>query len=119
MNTNIDKKYDIFKDTITHAINKHLSIKQVKIHKHKHRKLHWITKGIIRSSKFRDNLYMQLKKTHIDSIEYRYKLLNLKTYNTIIRKIYIYAWRSDAITTLVLKNKKMILKIHGVLLKNF
>ena len=34
---------------------------------------------------FRDNLYMQPKKTHIDSIEYRYKLLNLKAYNTILR----------------------------------
>ena len=85
VNTSIDIKYDIFQDTITHVINKHLPIKQVKIHKHKHRKSHWKTKGIIRSIKFRDNLYMQLKKTHIDSIEYRYKLLDLKTYNTILR----------------------------------
>ena len=56
VNTNIDIKYDIFQDTITHAINKHLPIKQVKIHKHKH-KSHWITKGIIRSIKFRDNQF--------------------------------------------------------------
>ena len=44
VNTKIDIKYDILQDTITHAINKHLPIKQVKIHKHKHRKSHWIKK---------------------------------------------------------------------------
>ena len=82
----IDVKYDILHDTLTNAINKHIPVKTVKFDKHKHRKSHWITKGIIKSIRFRDNLYLKLKKTPIDSIEFRCRQQNLKTYNGILRR---------------------------------
>ena len=82
----IDVKYDILHDTLTNAINKHIPVKTAKFDKHKHRKSHWITNGIIKSIRFRDNLYLKLKKTPIDSIEFRCSQQNLKTYNAILRK---------------------------------
>ena len=68
----IDVKYDILHDTLTNAINKHIPVKTVK--------------GIIKSIRFRDNLYLKLKKTPIDSIEFRCRQQNLKTYNGILRR---------------------------------
>ena len=82
----IDVKYDILHDTLTNAINKHIPVKTVKFDKHKYRKSHWITKGIIKSIRFRDNLYLKLKKTPIDSIEFRCSQQNLKTCNAILRR---------------------------------
>ena len=73
-------------DTLTNAINKHIPVKTVTFDKHKHRKSHWITKGIIKSIRFRDNLYLKLKKTPIDSMEFRCSQQNLKTYNAILRR---------------------------------
>ena len=54
--------YDILEHTITSAINKHLPTKTIKFNKHKHKKSNWITKGIIKSIKYRNMLYRQLKK---------------------------------------------------------
>ena len=82
----IDVKYDILHDTLTNAINKHIPVKTVTFDKHKYRKSHWITKGIIKSIRFRDNLYLKLKKTPIDSIEFRCSQQNLKTCNAILRR---------------------------------
>ena len=65
-NASLNVKYNTFHDTITKALIKHLPIKQVKINKHKHKKPCWVTKGIIKLIKFRDNLYMKLKKISVD-----------------------------------------------------
>ena len=58
----------------------------MKFHKHKHKRSPWITNGIIRSIKFRDNLYKQLKRTNQDVPEYDALKLNLKTYKKILDK---------------------------------
>ena len=62
-----------------------LPSKYVKYNKHKHKKNKWITNGIIRSIKFRDNLYRQLKHTVPGSQEYHTLKTNLRTYNNILR----------------------------------
>ena len=49
--------------------------------KHKHKKSAWITIGILKSIKYRDNLLMKLKHTDPNSANY----LNLKTYNNILK----------------------------------
>ena len=76
--TNIN--YDIIELTITDAANKHLPTKTIKVNKHKHNKSNWITYGIIKSIKFRNKLYMKLKKTATNTIS-----TNLKTYNKILK----------------------------------
>ena len=42
----------------------------VKFKKYKHKKCNWITKGIIKSIKYRDNLYKKLKLTAHDSSKF-------------------------------------------------
>ena len=76
--------YDIFELTITDAANKHLPTKNIQINKHKHKKSKWITYGIIKSIKFRDRLYMKLKKTEANTLARDAVSANLKTYNKIL-----------------------------------
>jgi len=78
--------YDKLHNAITSALKKHLPVKRVKYHKHKHKKNSWITRGIIRSIKFRDRLYTDLQMTDINDISYQGKKLNLKTYNRILKQ---------------------------------
>ena len=59
--------------------------KKVKYNKHKHKKSEWITKGIIKSIQFRDNLYLQMKRTPPNTIAYTTIKTNLKTYNKILK----------------------------------
>ena len=76
--------YNKFVNIICSAKTKHLPINTVKFHKHKHKRSPWITNGVIRSIKFRDNLYKQLKRTNQDTPEFHTLKLNLKTYNKIL-----------------------------------
>ncbi len=46
----------------------------------------WITKGIIRSIQYRDNLYKNHKMTASNSPEFDIQKINLKTYNNILKK---------------------------------
>ncbi len=46
----------------------------------------WITKGIIRSIQYRDNLYKKHKMTASNSPEFDIQKINLKTYNNILKK---------------------------------
>ena len=79
---NPDKNYDILDSILQLALNRHMPLRKFKYNKHKH----WITAGIIRSIKFRDNLYKCcLKETSQDAPDYLAKQLNLKTYNTILK----------------------------------
>ena len=78
--------YELLENALTTLINKHTSIKTVKLHKHKHKKSPWITQGIIKSIKFRDKLHLKLKKTRQDSPEYNTYKINLSTYNKILKK---------------------------------
>ena len=77
--------YDILELTITDAANKHLPTKTIKFNKHKHKKSNWITYGIIKSIKFRDRLYMKLKKTATNTVSHDTISTNLKTYNKILK----------------------------------
>ena len=62
-----------------------MTSKLVKYNKYKHKKSKWITRGLLRSIRFRDNLYKKIKLTNPASREYGTLRINLKTYNTILR----------------------------------
>ena len=60
--------------------------KIVKSNRHKHKLSKWITHGIIKSIKYRDKLYKTLKRTHQESPDYTILKVNLKAFNTLLKK---------------------------------
>ena len=83
-NTNIN--YDILDKTISQIIETCMPLKKVKFDKHNHNKSNWITAGLIRSTQFRDKLYLKMKQTPIHSEAYANIKINLKTYNKILKR---------------------------------
>ena len=62
--------YNLLESEIINANNKFMAIKIVKFKKYKHKRNNWITHGIIKSIKYRDNLYKQVKMTNTNSSQY-------------------------------------------------
>ena len=77
--------YSIIHDVIEKTKKTHMTSKLVKYNKYKHNKSKWITRGLLRSIRFRDNLYKKIKLTNPASREYETLRINLKTYNKILR----------------------------------
>ena len=71
---------------ILRSKNKHMPSKWVKFNKYKHKTSSWITQGLLKSIKFRDNLYKRLKLTNPNSTNYNTININLKTYNGILKR---------------------------------
>ena len=86
INSDPNNNYNIIHNTIQKARTRHLSTKKVKFNKYKHKKNDWITSGIIKSIKFRDNLYKTLKRTQTDIPEYANINTNFHTCNKILKK---------------------------------
>ena len=63
-----------------------IKITFVKFNKYKHNKSKWITYGILKSIRFRDNLYTKLKLTNPVLREYDILYTNLQTYNNILKR---------------------------------
>ena len=78
--------YKTFANEIKKALDNHLPTKVVKFDKHKHKKSNWITNGILQSIKFRDKLFIKLKRTSVNSVAYNQLKTNLNTYNKILKK---------------------------------
>ena len=81
-----NESYDKLENVIINAKNKHFQPKYVPFKKYKHKLSPWMTAGILRSIKFRDNLYKQLIKTDPNASEYSTLDNNLRIYKTILRK---------------------------------
>ena len=77
--------YNLLESEIINANNKFMAIKIVKFKKYKHKRNNWITHGIIKSIKYRDNLYKQVKMTNTNSSQYDILRRNLTTYNAILK----------------------------------
>ena len=54
---------NIVHSMFSNSINEHFLSKLIKLKKHKHKHSKWITRGIIKSIVYRDNLYINLEKT--------------------------------------------------------
>ena len=93
MDDKIDKRltadpnisYNIIHDVIEKNKNTHMTSKLVKYNKYKHKKSKWITTGLLRSIRFRDDLYKKIKLSNPASREYETLKINLKTFNKILR----------------------------------
>ena len=57
---NPNASYNVIMNVIETARKKHMTGKFVKFNKYKHKKSKWITYGILKSIRFRDNLYKKL-----------------------------------------------------------
>jgi hypothetical protein len=88
INPNLDPNinYNILHNLIQAAKELHMPSKKVKFKKYKHKKTKWITRGIINSIQFRDNLYKVHKMTDPDSLDYTIQDENLKIFRCILRK---------------------------------
>ena len=64
-----NKKFKIITEVLGKANCKHMPYKLVKFKKHKHTFSQWITNGILKSIKYRDNLHNQLKRLNPTYIE--------------------------------------------------
>ena len=67
---------------ILRAKNKHMPCKLVKLNKYKHKKSTWITQGLLKSIRYRDKLYKQLRLSNPNSLGLHYDTLkfNLTTF---------------------------------------
>ena len=81
-----NKNYDSLHEMLTKIKDKHLPYKKVKVKKHKHKMCPWMTNGIMKYIKYRDNLYRNLKSKPRNSIAYQANKINLDTYNKILKK---------------------------------
>ena len=79
--------YNTLENILRNAVNKYIPLKKVKFNKYKHKRTRWITFGILKSIKFRDNLFKCLKQTLPNTLNYQNIKNNLTTYNRILKKL--------------------------------
>ena len=78
--------HDILHNHIKELKDKPLPIRYEKFHKHRHKKNKWITYGILRSIRFRDDLYLKYKRCSENSTEYYTLKSNLRVFNSILKR---------------------------------
>ena len=86
LTTDPNLSYNIIHEVIENVKNNHTLSKLVKFYKYKHKKSKWITMGLLKSITFRDKLYKRMKLTNPNSQQYEIMCINLKTYNTILKR---------------------------------
>ena len=86
ISADINANYDILHDAIKQAKNKRMPCKLIKFKEYKHKKSKWITQGLLKSIRSRDKLYTRLKRLQPNTIEHNTLLINLKTYNNILKR---------------------------------
>ena len=86
MSSDPNLNYKTFAKWLTSAKQKYLPLKKIKFNKYKHKRNNWITSGILRSIKYNDNLYKELKQTEPNSAIFFKKKHDLKVYNSILNK---------------------------------
>ena len=111
--TDPNLSYQAFEDFVLRIKEKNMPMKTVRFDKYKHNMTKWVTTGIIKSIRFRDKLYRQSKSHPVNSQEYYTLKTNLKTYNTILKKISGKLKKIIIMTNLL--NIKMILGKPGIL----
>ena len=84
--TGPNDNYNTFENILVSLKEKYLPLKTTKFNKYKHKRSSWITNAIIKSIKYRDNLYKSLKLTQPLTNDHLVKKQNLKVYNSILHK---------------------------------
>ena len=109
----VNQNYNIMHQEIYDSIEKHTLKKIVKSNRHKHKISKWITQGIIKSIKYRDKLYKKLNMTYHESPDYTILKVNLKSFNTLLKKTIRAAKYMYYYISLLLLEIRPILGTHG------
>ena len=107
----VNQNYNIMHQETYDTIEKHTLKKIVKSNRHKHTISKWITHGIIKSIKYRDKLYKKLNMTHHESPDFTILKVNLKSFNTLLKKLYVQ--QNIYTMSLLLLKMRPILGTHG------
>ena len=83
---NLNASYNVIMNVIETARGKYMKGTIFKFNKYKHNKSEWIAYGILKSIRFRDNLYKKLKLTNPVLREYEMLYINLQTYNNRLKR---------------------------------
>ena len=86
-NNDVNECYNQINEALQKAINESFTIKRVRFNKYKHKANGWITDGILRSIKYKDELYKNMIKSTTKPAEYQTRKTNFKTYNKILKKM--------------------------------
>ena len=79
--------YDKLHDHVKALRDKYMPLRYEKFHKHRHKKNQWMTYGILRSIKYRDEIYITYKKSPQNSAEYYTLKNNLRVFNSILKRV--------------------------------
>ena len=77
--------YEALDGIIENARLRNFPGKTVKLNKYKHKKCNWITQGILKSIKFKNKLYKDMKLSTPQSPEFETLKTNFNNYNKILR----------------------------------
>ena len=86
VSSNLNDNYNIFYDKLKELYEKNLPEKFVKNDRHKIARSPWITNGLIKSIKYKDKLYIKLKKTKTMNALFNFRVNQLKQYKKILKK---------------------------------
>ena len=78
--------YDVIHNTIAREKSTHMPIRTVKFNKHRHKLNKWMTYGILKSIRYKDNMCAKMKSLHPETYEHFFVKNNLKVYNKILKK---------------------------------
>ena len=105
--------YEAFEDFVIRIKHKHMLMTTVRFDEDEYKMTKWVTTRIIKSIKFRDKLYKQLKCIPVNSQEYNTVKINVKTYNQILKKTSEWLRRIIIMNNLInIKMKSEKLGIH-------
>ena len=85
-NVDPNESYAILSEILSNAAKKHFPIKIVRFNKYRHKKNKWITKGLMRSIKHRDQLHADLNNSGFVGEEYTSRLDQFREFNRILRQ---------------------------------
>ena len=83
---NPNDNYELFESIVVDTKSKYLAPKTVKFKKYKHRLSPWITDGILRSIKYRDKLFREVRCIPNGTDLHSSLSVNLSSYQTILKK---------------------------------
>ena len=84
-----------------------MPLRYEKFHKHRHKRNQWITYGILRSTKCRDQMYITYKRSPQSSAEHHILKNNLRVFNSILKRV-IWEAKINYYNEIFEKNKKNI-----------
>jgi hypothetical protein len=85
-NVDPNNNYNVLEDILITALNESIPLRKIKSNKYKYKRKDWIMCGLIKSIKYRDKLYKDMKSLSPESISCVHAKQNLKVYNRILKR---------------------------------